>query len=370
MRTIWSRMPALAAVTGVIMVTSGLAGTAWSASAASTTSTTSRHEAAVITRTAEQMATDHNLAGNETSVSCLSASRCVAVGSRSLHGVVVTLTNGQQSHAAVLRRSSVIYSVSCRKSGCWAIGRPDHGTGAYLVKISTAGRPVAERTLPVPRRTTLGPISCASPTSCEIAGASNRISPSAIEIGDWNGKNLRLHQVTVKGSKRMSMAAISCWHSNCEAVGVATVGPGYNSYQGLILTTASGKPARLNADSGYPDLDGVSCVSARTCYAVSSSFSAVTVTRGVVTSHQSSSAHLIAIECIASDCEAAGWIPLPQYSTQDGYLINLSNGTLGASIQDGNTCSFTGIAARGDSGGFIAIGTGPNCYQNSVVAVG
>ena len=178
----------------------------------------------------------------------------------------MTLTNGAQSHAVVLRGSSVIDSVSCRKSVCWAIGHPDRGTGAYLVKISSAGRPVAERTVPVPARTTLGPISCASPTSCEIAGADNRIRPAAIEIGDWNGKRLHLHRVTVKGSKRMSMKGISCWHSDCEAVGSDTVGPGFNDHHGLILTTAGGKPARLNADSGYPDLGSVSCVSARTCY--------------------------------------------------------------------------------------------------------
>ena len=79
-------------------------------------------------------------------MSCLTASLCVAVGSRRYHGVVVTLANGAQSHAAVLRGSSVIDSVSCRKSGCWAIGHPDRGAGAYLVKISSAGRPAAERT--------------------------------------------------------------------------------------------------------------------------------------------------------------------------------------------------------------------------------
>jgi len=149
MKTVRGWMLVLAAVTGVILVTSGASGTAWSA--ARTASGNGRH---VITQNAQQTVTDHTVSGYETSVSCLTASLCVAAGSQTplparSHGVVVTLTNGAQSHADVLRRSSVIASASCRKSGCWAVGSPVHGTGVYLVKISPAGRPVAERTVPV-----------------------------------------------------------------------------------------------------------------------------------------------------------------------------------------------------------------------------
>jgi hypothetical protein len=369
MRTIWSWVPVLAAVTGVVLVTSGPAGSARAAGRHA-----SGHGAAVITRTAQPTVTDHTISGDETSVSCLTASRCVAVGSQTpppprSHGLVVTLTNGQQNRAVVLRRSSVIDSVSCRKSGCWAIGDPVHGTGAYLVKISSAGRPAAERTVPLPARTTLDAIWCASMRSCEIAGADNRTRPSAIEIGTWNGKKLRLHQVRVKGSKRMSMKAISCWHSDCEAVGVDTAGPGFNDYHGLILTTAGGKPARLNADSGYPGLDSVSCISAKTCYATASG-PALTVRRGVVTHGQGSGGSFYAIECTGSECEAAGELPKPQYSTSDGWLQSLSDGTLGASIDDGATYGFTGIAARGGGGGFIAVGPGATAQAGTDVAIG
>lgn len=222
-KTIWIWLPVLAAVTGVVLVISGPAGGAWAAARPASGS-----GARVITRAAQRTVTDRNLSGDETSVSCLTASLCVAVGSQiplpaHSHGTVVTLANGSQSHAVVLRHSSVIDSVSCLKPGCWAKGRPVHGTGVYLVKISSAGRPVAERTVAV-RGTNLGPISCTSMTSCVITGADNRIRPAAIEIGDWNGKKLHLHRVTVKGSKRMTMPGISCWHSECEAVGSALVG--------------------------------------------------------------------------------------------------------------------------------------------------
>jgi hypothetical protein len=316
------------------------------------------------------MVTDNTVAGDETSVSCLTASLCVAVGSESAHsrGTVVTLTNGVQSHAVVLRHSSVIDSVSCLKSGCWAAGRAVHGTGIYLVKISSAGRPVAERTVPV-SGTNLGPISCTSMTSCEIAGADNRIRPAAIEVGDWNGRKLQLHRITVKGSKRMTMPGISCWHSDCEAVGSALVGA---VRAGLILIIARGKPARLNADSGYPYLDSVSCVSARTCYAAGGGggASVETVTRGVVTHSQGSAAGPVsAVECTASACEAAGTLLLPQYSTQDGLLQSLSDGTWGAPTDDGASYVFTDVAARGDSG-FIAVGTGATAGGGTDVAVG
>jgi hypothetical protein len=365
MRTIWSWLPLLAAVTGVILVSSGPAGGAWAA-AAHPASGSGTH---VIAQAAQRAVTDHNLPGDETSVSCLTASLCVAVGSESARsrGTVVTLTNGAQSHAVVLGRSSVIDSVSCLKSGCWAIGRPLHGTGAYLVKISSAGRPIAERTVPV-RGTNLGPISCASMTSCVIAGADNRIRPAAIEIGDWNGKKLHLHRVTVKGSKRLTMPGISCWHSDCEAVGSALVG---SARSGLILTIAGGKPARLNTDSGYSYLDSVSCISARSCYATGGSGSVETVTRGVVTHSQGGAGgDLSAIECAASECEAAGTILLPQYSTQDGLLQSLSDGTWGVPIDDGASYIFNGIAARGGSGGFIAVGTGATASGGTDVAVG
>src|SRR5262245_3562533 len=154
MRTIWSWMRVLAAVTGVIVVTSGAAGAALAAGRP-----TSGHGAVVTTRAAQQTVTNHVLSEDVISVSCLTASRCVAVGSPTptrfpgSHGVVVTLTNGHQSHAVVLRRSSVIDSVSCRKSGCWAIGHLVHGSGVYLVKISSAGRPAAERTVRLPAGT-------------------------------------------------------------------------------------------------------------------------------------------------------------------------------------------------------------------------
>jgi hypothetical protein len=298
--------------------------------------------------------THHSLSGHETSVSCLTASRCVAAGSRGSHGVVVTLAGGAQSHVAVLSGSSVVYSVSCPStSGCWAIGHPVRGAGAYLVKISSAGRPAAWRTVPVPTGTTLGAISCASMTSCQVAGADNQLRPAAVEIGTWNGTRLHLYRVRVTGSTEVSMAGISCWHSDCEAVGSARLG---SAGTDMIVTTKGGKPSTLNIDSGYA-LSSISCISATRCYAAGAAV-LVTVTEGVPADPQvvAGGWNGNAIECTSGGCEAAGGEVFgPAYVD---VLVRLSNGTAGSPTIVRAGQGYSGIAARGGSG-FIAVGVGP-----------
>jgi len=319
-----------------------------------------------------EVLTSHHLSGHETSVSCLSTSLCVAVGSRHYHGVVVTLANGAQSHAAVLHGSSVIDSVSCRKSGCWAIGHPEHGAGAYLVKISSAGRPVAEQIVPVPAGTSLGPISCSSMTSCEIAGADNHIKPAAIETGAWTGTRLHLHRVALTTGCRVPdhkshtgcwqavMGGISCWHADCEAVGYARVGPWTKN--NLILPIKGGRPGTLyDADNGY-FITRVSCVSAATCYA-SGGAKLYTVTNGVpadqqtVPPTQQDPPSWAGIECTGTVCQAAGQEFLYSAQAWVGVLVSLSDGTAGPPSIVTDSRGFTGIATRAGTG-FIAIGAG------------
>jgi hypothetical protein len=295
--------------------------------------------------------TDYSLSGHETAVSCLTGSRCVAVGSRGSHGVVVTLLGGVQKHAAVLQGSSVIDSVICPStSGCWAIGRPVHGAGAFLVKISSVGRVVAERTRPAPAGTTLGSISCTSMTSCEVAGADNRLRPAAIEVGTWNGIRLHLYRFRVPASTQVSIGGISCWQSACEAVGSALV---RSANSDLIVTTSGGKPGTLTTDTGYA-LRSISCVSATTCYAAGAAV-LVTVTDGKPADPQAvpDGWKGNAIECTGSDCEAGGRAVFG--SAYADVLVSLSDGTAGTPVIVQVGRGFTGIAARGSSR-FIAIG--------------
>jgi hypothetical protein len=275
----------------------------------------------------------------------------------------------------VLRGSSVIGSVSCRKKGCWAIGYPRRGAGAYLVKISAAGRPVAERTLALPTGTVLGAISCASMTSCEIAGTINRIRPAAIEIGTWNGTRLHLYRITVIGSTQVSMPGVSCSHSNCEAAGNARLGSAEPPVvQGLILTIAGGRPGTLHT-SDY-GLDHISCVSATTCYATGGD-ALYTVTGGVTADPQPITGRYglgwSGIECQGGNCEAAGGQDVG--SGAQSVLVNLTDGTAGSPVE-GAGVGYSGIASRGSSG-FIAIGSGSvscpptsDCILSTVVTIG
>ena len=298
--------------------------------------------------------TSHSLSGHETAVSCLTGSRCVAVGSRGRHGTVVSLAGGAQKYAAVLGGSVVLYSVSCpSRSGCWAIGRPARGSRAYLVKISSAGRPQAERTVAVPSGTSLRVISCASMTSCQLAGTDNRLRPAAVETGTWTGSRLRLYRVKVTGSTSVTITGLSCWHSDCAAVGAAK---SVTRSSDLIVTTAGGKPGTLNTNSGY-ELNGISCISATTCYAAGAAV-LVTVTRGAAAGPQVVPGwNGNAIECTGTHCEAAGG--QVSGSAYADVLVSLTGGTAGSPVNVQPGQGYTGIAARGTSG-FIAIGAGTN----------
>ena len=157
------------------------------------------------------------------------------------------------------------------------------------------------------------------------------------------------------------MAGISCWHSDCEAVGSAQAG---SAGRNLILTITRGKPGTLHT-SGY-GLDSISCVSAVTCYAAVSCVSAVTcvsaagvlvtVTDGVAADPQTFSLYDLGwsgIECHGSNCEAAG--TYAPGSAEESVLVSLTDGTAGSPTYPNAGAGLSGIAVRGDAG-FIAIG--------------
>ena len=78
------------------------------------------------------------------------------------------------------------------------------------------------------------------------------------------------------------MAGISCWHSDCEAVGSARAGP---AGRNLILTITRGKPGTLSTPTAITGSSSVSCVSAATCYAAGGA-ALYTVTNGVAADQQ------------------------------------------------------------------------------------
>jgi hypothetical protein len=212
----------------------------------------------------------------------------------------------------------------------------------------------------MPAGTALRVISCASMTSCQVAGSGNRGRPAAVETGTWNGRRLRLYRVKVTGSSRVTMTGISCWHADCAAVGSALAGTGPSD---LIVTTKGGKPATLNTDSGYA-LSAISCVSATTCYAAGAAV-LVTVTRGAAADAQAVGGwNGTAIECAGSRCEAGGG-EVSGPANAD-VLVSISGGTAGAPVIVQPGQGYTGITARG-SNGFIAIGAGTTSGSEDTV---
>jgi hypothetical protein len=260
----------------------------------------------------------------------------------------------------VLGGAAVLYSVSCPSgSGCWAIGRPARGTGAYLVKISPAGRPQAGQAVAVPAGTTLRLISCAAMTSCQLAGTGNHRRPAAIMTGTWTGTALHLHRIRVPGSTQVTMTGLSCWHTHCAAVGTAAAGTGTSD---LILTTTGGTPATLNTNSGYA-LRGIACITAATCYAAGAAV-LVTITRGTAANPQPVPGwNGTAIECTRTRCHAAGGQVSGPASTD--VLISLTAGTAGSPVNIQPGQGYTAIAARGTTG-FIAISPGTTSSEDTI----
>jgi hypothetical protein len=306
--------------------------------------------------------TSHHVSGSEIQVSCLTATRCVAVGTSGLHGNVDTLTSGAQTHSTVVRSSEVLESVSCpTRSGCWAVGPQTGGANLLLVRINSSGRVAKAIKVKAPTGDVLGALSCVSMTSCELAGVSFFTSPQGIAVGSWNGRRLTsVHTVRgPRGASSTSIESISCWRSHCAVVGFAHLSG--LKFDGVVVTTSGGKPGRLHtaaSDLFY----GVSCVSATRCYADgfgsgSTAGLVVTLNRGAASHrHVLATADLFSIECAGSTCVAAGKVldnSAPAF--YDGVLQPVSAGALSGSLTTVSVSGgYTGIARRGP--GFAAIG--------------
>ncbi len=317
--------------------------------------------------------TNHPISGNENAIACMTASRCVAVGSGARgsngHGDVVALTGGRPGHISAVAASQTLESVSCPSSaGCWAIGLQNGGANLVLVRIGAAGRVAAVLKVSEPSGVSISSISCASMTSCGVLGNNIFVIPNAIEIGTWNGKKLTVHKVAGKrGSTGTVVGGISCWKASCLAVGYYSLTS--PNPAGFLLPMSHGKPGKqhlVRNDFFY----GVSCVSASRCYTAGSAGQAagivVTVNRGLAGHVQTETADFSGIECAGVTCRASG-----AAAGGHGVIVRLSSGkNAGPPVADTSVDGFNGpytIAKRG--GGFAAIGPAAR-GGGSEVAVG
>jgi hypothetical protein len=305
-------------------------------------------------------ASSHHLSVSPADVSCLTATRCVAVGeSGNSGGDVTTLGHGAQSHVTVVSAAEYLGSVSCpSKAGCWAVGPAAVGNKLVLVKINSSGRVARTVKVKQPLAVLMSQISCVSMTSCELEGEDVLTAPIAVEVGSWSGRRLSLHKVgTPVGSTDTTVTGISCWHAYCNAVGYLEVGA---STYGVVVATSHGKPGKLHRTAG-DFFSGVSCVSTTKCYADgydSLEGIIVTVRHGIAAGRRTISlGYLFGIECAGSACTAAGSeTDAATKSGFAGYLVVVSAGVPGAPRTIVQSGGYRSICRRGSGRGFAALG--------------
>jgi hypothetical protein len=180
-----------------------------------------------------------------TSVSCPSASFCVAVGFTSDFGSVAIYSDGTWGEASLVEPGSQLYSVSCTSS-------------SFCIALDGSGRALKYNgstwSAPTPTGTDLTQVSCSSPSFCVAVGGSGE---AAIYDGAaWSA----LSNVGLNG-----VASVSCTsESFCMAVGSSNGGPGYAvTYDG----GAWGLPIEMDSEQ-ESGVSSVSCGSASFCVAV------------------------------------------------------------------------------------------------------
>ena len=88
--------------------------------------------------------TNYQISGTERAVGCLTAVRCVAVGSGvrdgRAGGQVVEVVGGKQERVTPARFSQALYAVSCpSRAGCLAMGTRKGSPSQLMVQIGAAG---------------------------------------------------------------------------------------------------------------------------------------------------------------------------------------------------------------------------------------
>jgi hypothetical protein len=227
-----------------------------------------------------------------TSVWCVSSSKCVAVGTRTIQEPVngpnplVAMWNGSKWTDSMLTdpagvSEGFLDAVTCGSPvSCFAVGAaflPKPGKFGMFVE-SWNGKSWKPTVLPLAaghHDKDLVAVSCAKPTACLAVGSLDGASGHDGMIAEWwNGKAWKLVPVPGRtGFSAGDLTGVSCVAvTRCVAVG------NYAGKAGdiAVAKTWNGKSwsdATLPAQPHrYPVMSSVSCVSAASCVAVGSSF--------------------------------------------------------------------------------------------------
>lgn len=223
------------------------------------------------------------VAGNEddilTGVSCASATQCMAVGYYSNSGATLVLAeswNGKTWSLTSPPNPSSTYdafnAVSCASvKSCMAVGYANIGSNTETVAESWNGTSwkVLNSRDPGGSYTLFAGVSCTSTTSCVATGSQfDGVSEDLTLVESWNGSTWKVVASPNTGAMNF-LDAVSCVSTRCVAAGVVTTASLTDT---LIESWQQGGKWKvagtINPGSTSDLFSGVSCASTTSCVAV------------------------------------------------------------------------------------------------------
>lgn len=217
-------------------------------------------------------------------VSCLSATRCIAVGSRgeASRGTVTLAESWNGKAWSVIPSpspgtNSALRSVTCRSAAsCVAVGA--HLGTFGLLTLAESWNGSRWSLVPSPNAARRGNnfftgVSCPGAANCEAVGGFNvPAGPNRNLAESWNGKRWSIVTIPNRGPLGNNLGGVSCTNtSNCVTAGFSRYGPPHGPGNGktLIESWNGSRWAITPSPSPRPDneLFAVTCTSATSCTA-------------------------------------------------------------------------------------------------------
>jgi hypothetical protein len=271
------------------------------------------------------------VAGSLDSVSCVSSSSCVAVGSRSAGaGTLVEKWNGTKwsvvsSPNPSGSSGSTLWGVACTSAtSCLAVG--DYNNSAHTATLPTAERWNGSKwsvlTVPAPSGATaafLGAVSCASATTCQATGSSAAGTSSSITLAEsWNGTKWSIESTpSPNPGKPDTLTGVSCPSASlCWAVGytfptnfTGTLTEKWNGSKWSVVTTPTSKANQAIGDACFSTSACMTVGISNSLFAFAQDWNGTTwkLTPAPGKPSGATTSELNAVACAAAaTCEAAG----------------------------------------------------------------
>jgi hypothetical protein len=219
-----------------------------------------------------------------TSVSCVTASACTAVGEWSGTGIGGSLIErwngsawGVQSVPVPSHSQSVgVSSVSCTATtACTAVGAYSNTTTHHIVPLAIrwTGGSWAVQTVPLPSGTTnatFSSVSCKASNACAAVGYASTGGETESLAEAWNGATWTVQGVTLPGgTTSSSLNSVSCASATtCSAVGTYTTSSTSGLFAERLSAGVWSMQTMPSPGSGHSAPGTISCASASSCEAV------------------------------------------------------------------------------------------------------